>query len=240
MIQPVLPYALVGLAVGSLSNRPYSGALVGSLLGVARTARGADDPQYGFFPTLPFLMAARSDSPGADPIDRDTGKAKVKVPGRVTDAKSARLAAAVAMVNSGHLKELGGKANVAEIATLKYGDMLPWSGQETPDAILKATLQRGPKLGLSERAYLISVLAGFKTRQALYTQDKPKKTAKAASKAVKAVSKQSSVADTPSQPGEPTVTTEIVPWYRTPKGRVGVVALAGVGSIVLLLALTRK
>lgn len=232
MIQPVLPYALVGLAVGSLSNRPYSGALVGSLLGVARTARGADDPVYGRFSIADLFKGDRKESKDGSP--------KVAVPGRVTDAKSARLAAAVAMVNSGHLKEYGGKGNVTEIATIKVGDGIPWSGQETPEGILKATLQRGPKLTLSSRAYLISALAGFRTRKSISSQERSKSAAKAASRAVKAVSKQSQATAAVSEPDIPIVETEIVPWYQTPKGKIGVVALAGAGSIVLLLLLTRK
>ena len=91
MLQPVLPYALVGLGVGSLSKRPYMGALIGSLVGVFRTGSGADDPDFGN-PFLALLMT-KSDSPGAS---------KVVIPSKVTDLPSARLASAVALVNSGH------------------------------------------------------------------------------------------------------------------------------------------
>ena len=48
MLQPVVPYALTGLALGSLMKRPGAGALIGSLVGVAQTTSTGSMGRLGY------------------------------------------------------------------------------------------------------------------------------------------------------------------------------------------------
>jgi len=194
MLQPIAPYTLVGLALGSFSKNAIPGAIAGTLFGLVQTAKGAGSSEFG----LPYTPP---------PVARPSG------PSTVTDMASAERAAQFAVQQSG-----------------KSGK--PWRGASTPGDVLRMTLRS--KLALRQRAYLIRLLGDYRKRTK--TASEPSRAARhylARKRAsVPIQGPREDTAQYISEPGSA--------WWKTTQGKIGLAAVAGVGSLILILLLTGK
>jgi hypothetical protein len=243
MLQPVLPYAIVGLALGSLFKRPGTGALVGSVVGLARTT--AEPSGISGFGSYGFTSLMGVDMKGAPTV--------------APTIATAKLAAGYAYKISDPEGENQGWSP-KQIAT--EWSAAPWNRYSTPTAILRAAQlavkgkkgekqanyylkkvkKETQKLPLSKREFEwkykheplpSSPLAkGFaKYFKAKTGKELPKK---------KRTPVQGPRGDTKQYISASPSPFEGSKWYQTTGGKVGIAALAGVSALVLVLMLTGK
>lgn len=198
MLQPVAPYTLVGLALGSFSKNAIPGAIAGTLFGLVQTAKGAGSSEFGL-PERDFYTPP--------PVARPSG------PSTVTDMASAKRAAKFAVQQSG-----------------KSGE--PWRGASTPGDVLRMTLRS--KLALRQRAYLIRLLGAYRKRTKTASEPSQAASPYLAPKraSVPIQGPREDTAQYISEPGSA--------WWKTTQGKIGLAAVAGVGSLILILLLTGK
>ena len=212
MLQPVIPYTISGLALGSLLKQPGAGALVGSVVGVALASsksKGVGLAGYG-------LQEREFYAP--PPVTPPSG------PSIVTGMDSAKRAAKFAVQQSG-----------------KSGE--PWRGATTPEDVLRQTL--GTKLTVRQRAYLIGLLGSYRKRMKTTGKRsrsrKPSGSAQRASVSVQGLREDTSRYISQAMNGDGGTNAEAGgPWFSTPKGKIGLAALAGTGALILILILTSK
>jgi hypothetical protein len=212
MLQPVIPYTISGLALGSLLKQPGAGALVGSVVGVALASsksKGVGLDGYG-------LQEREFYAP--PPVAQSSG------PSTVTDMASAKRAAKFAVQQSG-----------------KSGE--PWRGAATPEDVLRKTL--GTKLSVRQRGYLIGLLGSYRKRMKTTRKQtrarKPSGSAQRTSVSVQGLREDTSRYISQAMNGDGGTNVEAgSPWFSTPKGKIGLAALAGTGALILILMLTSK
>lgn len=233
MLRPVLPYSIVGLALGSLVKSPGAGAVLGTVVGIGRTSRGSDSPEYGWLPI--FRGSAPSTTPSYGPA-----------PSSTPDAKTARLAAAHAIFKSDP-KQAARYGTPLTMSRYTGGSGIPWKGESTVSGIIRSTLRGQYKLKVTQRAYLIGLLGKARTREALSASRSPVSPPAARARAVAKVrsAAKKSEAATVAPAGASSDFT--VPqaqdpktWISTRQGKIAISAMAGVGALVVILLLLRK
>ena len=242
MLQPVVPYAIVGLALGSLLKRPGTGALVGSVVGLARTtASPSGVAGFGSFGSVDMKNA----------------------PTVAPTIAQARLAAGYGYKMADEEENRGWSPK--QIATEWPG--APWNARSTSVSVLRAAIiaVRGKpneklavryldrvkkatqKLPMSEQEFQWK----FKhapIKQAAYTAESFKKYFEAKT-GKKLVAPKKSRRRTPVQ-GPRGDTKQYISasggvlegtqWWKSTGGKVGIASLAAAGALVLVLMFTGK
>jgi len=246
MLQPVVPYAIVGLALGSLMKRPWTGAILGGLVGTAKVTKRPRGQLSGFGDYGLSLMGV--DMTNAPTVAPTIAKAK--------------LAAGYAYKVADPDENEGWSPQ--RIATGWSG--APWNRHSSPTAILRSA-QRAiqGKRGYKQANYYLSKVKKKTQKLPLSKRefkwkyrhepksDGPISTSKFASyferKTGKKLKKRRG--RTPVQGRRDDTSSYISAsgpidgedggkWYTTTGGKVGIAALAGTGALVLILMLTRR
>ena len=243
MLQPVVPYALTGLALGSLMKRPGAGALIGSLVGVAQTTSTGSMGRlgYGLGPGSPEgiskgkyrAVSSRKIGSGAPQI--------------ALTLKNAKLAVGYAVKQAYPSENRGWSPS-----DIGNWSKAPWRHYGTPKGVLfegdQYLAKKGSKYSSVARQYLKKVKDATLSKPLSMREfaqkfkgdlfaPKPKKSARKSTVPVQGPREDtqqyiSSSGPIDGQPG--------AGWWNTPKGKIGIAALAGTGALVLILMLTRR
>jgi hypothetical protein len=239
MLQPVVPYAITGLALGSLLKRPGAGAIIGSLVGVANTT--SKKQAMG---RLGFGLAA--DAPVA--MAHGTQRAsKGKPPNIALTLENAKIAVGYA-VKWDFPKE--NKGWTPYDIGVRW-DKAPWRHYSTPKGVLFEGNDYLQKKGSSSssrgRRYLKKVKDATlkkplsmrewtqKYKGDLFGSKKQKKRSGRGRRAPVQGPREdtdSFISPSGAAGGEQ--------WWKTGKGKIGIAALAGTGALVLILLMTRR
>ena len=267
MLQPVVPYAVVGLALGSMIKRPGTGAVVGALVGTAATTRRPTPQLSGYGKWWDWMVIGGG--PDRKVQDWEMGRGKrattwsragnvstrvrqgdfkgtpfSRAPKTVKSVDDAKLAAGWAY-KVGKPKKHNEGWSAYDIA---YWTASPWVKKRSVKSVIDAAMKSG--ISTLAKSYLLGVRGRYSSPKAaagLYTpwkdavkkKEKKEKKKRYSSGYAPVQGPREDTRDYISASG-PANGKEGGEWYKTTGGKVGIAALAGGGALVLILLLMKR